>query len=181
MLEGTDAPVVTAAAVPGAAEPTLLWRRRATRIVDLADDTIFVSDVHGVTTQERGCPGAAVVSDDTALAIDDGQYAPSMGAEFAAAAEIALTTAQSYWDSCRLGDCLALAMNVGATIEQAKGIVMGAQRCGPEEAFKVLVATSQRENRKLGDVAAQIVSSVAEPGAPIRWGAVPPRRSWSIW
>jgi len=115
------------------------------------------------------------------LAIDDAQCAPSMGADFAAAAETALTTAQSYWDSCRLSDCLALAMNSSATIEQAKGIVMGAQRCGPDEAFKVLVATSQRENRKLGDVAAQVVSSAAEPDASIRLGSIPPRRLRSIW
>ena len=43
-------------------------------------------------------------------------------------------------------------MQSRAAIEQAKGILMAAQRCGPDRAFEILVRASQRENRKLRDI-----------------------------
>jgi hypothetical protein len=46
-------------------------------------------------------------------------------------------------------------------IEQAKGIVMAEQRCGPDEAFDLLRRASQRANVKLHVLAAQIVQKVA--------------------
>jgi len=46
-------------------------------------------------------------------------------------------------------------------IEQAKGIVMAQQRCGPEEAFDVLRRASQRTNVKLHVLAEQIVKVIA--------------------
>lgn len=46
-------------------------------------------------------------------------------------------------------------------IEQAKGIIMAQQRCGPEEAFDLLRRVSQRTNVKLYALAAQIVEHVA--------------------
>lgn len=49
-------------------------------------------------------------------------------------------------------------------IEQAKGIIMGQQRCGPEEAFGLLVRASQRANVKLNVLAAQIVQQTAASG-----------------
>ena len=52
---------------------------------------------------------------------------------------------------------LRKAMETRATIEQAKGILMAAEHCTPEEAFDVLVRASQRENRKLAVIAAGIV------------------------
>ena len=50
-------------------------------------------------------------------------------------------------------------------IEQAKGIVMAQQRCGPEEAFDLLRQASQRANLKLHVLAAQIVAHVSSPPA----------------
>jgi|SRR5215471_3122162 len=50
-------------------------------------------------------------------------------------------------------------------IEQAKGILMAQQRCGPEEAFNLLRRASQRANLKLHVLAAQIVAQVASPPA----------------
>src|SRR3954453_15304744 len=44
-----------------------------------------------------------------------------------------------------------------AAIEQAKGIIMHTVPCGPDAAFAVLVAQSQYENRKLHDIAEEIV------------------------
>jgi len=48
-----------------------------------------------------------------------------------------------------------------AVIEQAKGIVMAQQQCGPDEAFDLLRRVSQRTNIKLNLLAAQIVENVA--------------------
>ena len=59
-------------------------------------------------------------------------------------------------------------------IEQAKGIIMAEQRCGPEEAFGLLRRASQRANLKVHTLAAQIVAHVAHPqlrpapGPPLR-------------
>jgi AmiR/NasT family two-component response regulator len=50
-------------------------------------------------------------------------------------------------------------------IEQAKGILMAQQRCGPEEAFDLLRRASQRANVKVHVLAAQIVAHVASPSA----------------
>jgi AmiR/NasT family two-component response regulator len=45
-------------------------------------------------------------------------------------------------------------------IEQAKGIVMAQQECGPEEAFDLLRRASQRSNVKVHVLAEQIVKVV---------------------
>lgn len=48
-------------------------------------------------------------------------------------------------------------------VEQAKGILMAQQRCGPDEAFDLLRRASQRANVKVSDLAARIVEQVAAP------------------
>jgi hypothetical protein len=48
-------------------------------------------------------------------------------------------------------------------IEQAKGILMAQQRCGPDEAFDLLRRASQRANIKVSVLAAHIVEQVASP------------------
>ena len=85
---------------------------------------------------------------------------------FAAQAGIVLANARAYWDAHELSQQLTEAMASRATIEQAKGILMGAQHCGADEAFQMLVRASQRENRKLRDIADQIVNSVTQPRPP---------------
>ena len=46
-------------------------------------------------------------------------------------------------------------------IEQAKGIIMAQQRCGPEEAFDLLRQASQHTNVKVHVLAEQIVKAIA--------------------
>ena len=87
-----------------------------------------------------------------------------VGLQFAAYAAIVLANSQAYSDARQLGEDMAQAMKSRAAIEQAKGILMGAQRCSPDEAFQVLVRASQRENRKLRDIAEEVVARPA--GAP---------------
>jgi hypothetical protein len=62
-------------------------------------------------------------------------------------------------------------------IEQAKGIVMAQQRCGPDEAFELLRRASQRANVKVHVLAAQIVAHVASPAAEATVKPARPRSS----
>ena len=86
-----------------------------------------------------------------------------VGSQFATQAAIVLANAQAYWDAHQLSQDLATAMKSRATIEQAKGVLMGAQRCSADEAFQILVRASQRENRKLREVAEDLVNRVQQP------------------
>jgi GAF domain-containing protein len=86
-----------------------------------------------------------------------------LGMAFAGQAAIVLANAHAYWDAYQLGQDLNEAMKSRAAIEQAKGILMGAQRCTSDEAFQMLIRASQRENRKLREIADEIVARTAEP------------------
>ncbi len=89
-----------------------------------------------------------------------------VGSQFATQAAIVLANSQAYWDAHQLSQDLATAMKSRAMIEQAKGILMGAQRCSSDEAFQMLVRASQRENRKLREVAEDLVKRVEQPKPP---------------
>ena len=89
-----------------------------------------------------------------------------LGMQFATQAAIVLANAQAYWDAHQLSQDLATAMRSRAAIEQAKGILMGAQRCGSDEAFQILVRASQRENRKLREIAEELVNRVQQSLPP---------------
>ena len=52
------------------------------------------------------------------------------------------------------------AMASRATIEQAKGIIMAQRRCTAQEAFEVLRTTSSHANRKLRDLADEMVREI---------------------
>ncbi|MCU1369258.1 MAG: two-component system response regulator [Ilumatobacteraceae bacterium] len=51
-------------------------------------------------------------------------------------------------------------------IGMAKGVLMARSKLTPDEAFAMLCSASQRENVKLWEVAARIVSEHAPPVAP---------------
>jgi AmiR/NasT family two-component response regulator len=62
-------------------------------------------------------------------------------------------------------------------VEQAKGVVMAWQRCGPAEAFDLLLQASQRASVGVHVLAAQLVEHVASSRdggtvTPIALGAV---------
>jgi len=57
-----------------------------------------------------------------------------------------------------LVDNLQKALGSRAGIEQAKGIIMAVEHCTPDEAFDRLREISQRSNRKLVVVAADVVA-----------------------
>ncbi len=80
--------------------------------------------------------------------------------QFSSQAAIVVGNAAAYWDAHQLTLDLNAALRSRAVIEQAKGILMGAQRCTADEAFQLMVRASQRENVKLRDIAARIVANV---------------------
>jgi DNA-binding response OmpR family regulator len=61
---------------------------------------------------------------------------------------------------------LRKAMQTNRTTGTAVGIVMSRYELDPERAFKVLVRTSQQSNRKLHDIAAEVVRTGALPEVP---------------
>lgn len=56
-----------------------------------------------------------------------------------------------------LVDHLRAALESRPVIEQAKGVLMARERCTPEEAFEALRRASQRENRRVRDLARDLV------------------------
>jgi GAF domain-containing protein len=76
---------------------------------------------------------------------------------FAAYAGVALANMHLYEAQGKVAEQLQTAMASRAVIEQAKGILIGAPSCSPEDAFDLLVQLSQESNRKLRDVAQALV------------------------
>ena len=76
---------------------------------------------------------------------------------FASYAAVAVANMHLYEAQGRLAEQLQAAMTSRAVIEQAKGILMGQRHCTAQQAFDVLVRLSQETNRKLRDVAEQLV------------------------
>jgi GAF domain-containing protein len=93
---------------------------------------------------------------------------------FAGQAAIVLANAQAYWDERDLTTGLREAMAHRAVIEQAKGVLMGAQGCDADAAFALLVRASQRENVKLREVAKRVVHGAVARGAAGANGHEPP-------
>jgi GAF domain-containing protein len=81
---------------------------------------------------------------------------------FADQACIVLANAQVYWDARQLSENLGQAIETRETISQAVGILIAAGGRSPEEAFQILVNASQRENRKVRDIAEEIVARTVE-------------------
>lgn len=92
----------------------------------------------------------------TANAFDE--RAIEAGEAFAAYAAVAVGNADTFASTAETAEQLRSAMASRATIEQAKGILIAQSGLSPEEAFALLVRASQRENRKLRDLAADIVA-----------------------
>lgn len=77
-------------------------------------------------------------------------------------AAVAVMNASSYFSAAQLSEQLHTAMRSRATIEQAKGILIGQRRCSSDEAFAILTKLSQDTNRKLRDVCAALVAEYVQ-------------------
>ncbi len=68
-----------------------------------------------------------------------------------------------------LGECqdevddLRAALESRPVIDQAKGVLVARHGCTPDRAFEMLSRASQRENRKVRDLAADVVASEQGP------------------
>lgn len=98
------------------------------------------------------------------------RHVDAFAAQCAAALALALRQAQQERVQQQLGEAMASR----STIDQATGILMAQQRCTASKAFDLLRAASQHRNRKLRDVAADIIVNVTgqapEPPPQFRAG-----------
>src|SRR4051794_10057737 len=82
-----------------------------------------------------------------------------IGRSFAVQAGVVIAYARSYWNARQLSEHLETALLHRAEIEQAKGIIIATTGVTADEAFDMLVKQSQHENRKLREVALDLVNS----------------------
>ncbi|WP_298459005.1 GAF and ANTAR domain-containing protein [uncultured Cellulomonas sp.] len=78
---------------------------------------------------------------------------------FAAQAQVALALALRSTEQSDAVEQLHAAMQSRSVIDQALGILMARQQCTADEAFAVLRAGSQSRNRKIADIAAEIITA----------------------
>jgi GAF domain-containing protein len=143
------------------------------RVRDLSSDERFPS--YGPRAAERGALSALSMP----LAADGrtvgalnlysrqldafGREELALGELLAAHAALAVQAAVAYYSSRDLADQMQAAMGSRALIEQAKGVLVARERIAPDAAFQRLVALSQAANRKLRDIAADLVAEAAGP------------------
>ncbi|SHN47642.1 GAF and ANTAR domain-containing protein [Cryptosporangium aurantiacum] len=84
------------------------------------------------------------------------QFAEAYAAQCAAA----LTLALRHASQAQVEEQLNAALASRSVIDQALGILMGQQLCTPTRAFQLLREASQHRNRKLRDVAADVITRV---------------------
>ncbi|GAB7190114.1 GAF and ANTAR domain-containing protein [Kineococcus sp. NUM-3379] len=80
---------------------------------------------------------------------------------FASYASVCLANAALLDATAARAGQLQLAMRSRAVIDQAQGVLIAQLRCTPEEAFQHLAKLSQNTNRKLRDLAADVVEQAA--------------------
>jgi len=85
------------------------------------------------------------------------------GVILASLASFALSTARSHEDEERRADNLHAALTARGVIGQAQGILMERERITPDLAFDILRRASQHLNRKLRDVAQDLVDTGERP------------------
>jgi hypothetical protein len=89
----------------------------------------------------------------------------AVGEVFAARAAVTMANAAAYYRATELVGHLSLALDHRDVIAQAKGILMAKEGVSSDEAFDILRRASQRANRKLYDIATEIIGRHT-PGAP---------------
>jgi GAF domain-containing protein len=85
----------------------------------------------------------------------------ALGGMLASHAAVAVHGASLYYATRDLAGQLREAMASRAVIEQAKGVLMAREGLDAEAAFELLRRSSQHANRKLRDVAAELVASTS--------------------
>jgi GAF domain-containing protein len=89
----------------------------------------------------------------------------SAATRFAPYAGVAVSNMYAYQDARELADNLQIALDSRAVIDQAKGILMERHKLTADQAFQVLARLSMQGNRKLRDIAEELVTTGVLPGA----------------
>ncbi|MGR6320183.1 GAF and ANTAR domain-containing protein [Micromonospora soli] len=163
-----------------------LRRGRIVEVVDLAEDERWgryrehalrlgiVSSLSLPVTVGRETVGALNLYATHRAAFTD--TARRHAVAFTDQAAAALTVILRQADQALLHQQLTDAMASRSVIDQALGVLMGQQRCTAAEAFVLLRQASQHRNRKLRDVAVEIITQVTgRPPQPAP-EFVPPRQ-----
>jgi GAF domain-containing protein len=146
--------------------------QRVFRIDSTADDDVWpefslAAAEHGMRSTislPLGVRGNAIgalnlYSREPAAFSDDAEH---VGMLFAAQASVALANAQLYDSTYRMTQQLQEALVSRAVIDQAKGMLMQEYGIGGDEAFERLRKQSQQQNRKLRELAQEMVDRVPE-------------------
>jgi GAF domain-containing protein len=118
----------------------------------------------GMPTLHRTSGGLNIYGSGALGAFDP--HVRDAGIAFAGYAAVTLFNAALYAGAGEEVAQLQEALASRAGIEQAKGIIMGQRHCTADEAFRILVDASSRSNRKLRDVAQDIITDAVSTKAP---------------
>jgi hypothetical protein len=88
--------------------------------------------------------------------------AMEVGGRIAVQAALAIGASLAFWQTHSLVAHLEEALRSRPVIEQAKGIIMATEGCTADEAWDMLRRASQRENRKLRDLAVTFVENAVD-------------------
>ena len=92
---------------------------------------------------------------------DDGRAVASRFAPYAA---IAVGNLHAYRSARDMADNLQAALETRGVIDQAKGVLIERHKLTPDQAFQLLAQASMRTNRKLRDIADELVLTGELPG-----------------
>ncbi len=142
--------------------PSDRWPQLSRRAIELGLQSIWSLPL----THSGSCHGALTVYAASPEPWSD----PRSGATrvVAALAALEVANAEAAADLAHGNATLREALETRTVIGQAQGILMARQKIGAEDAFDILRRASQRTNRKLRDIAAEMVAGVASPPAPAR-------------
>lgn len=87
---------------------------------------------------------------------------------FADHAAVLLSNAMSFAASEETNRQLQTALETARTIGRAQGVLMARQNCCADDAFDMLRRASQRSNRKVREIAEEIIAPLEEPARPER-------------
>ena len=90
---------------------------------------------------------------------------------YTTAVETALRSHSMYLRAFKLTEQLRFAMQSRAVIDQAKGVLMAVHAIPAEEAFRLLVERSQRENVKLHTLAQRFIADLIGSSTPAEAGS----------
>ena len=119
-----------------------------------------ISAVHSAPLLVRGrALGALNVYADAPRSFDTAAQDLIVG--LAGVAAVGIAGALAHFDEITLTDHLRRALTTRGVIDQAIGIVVGARRCTPAQAFEILRGVSQTRNIRLHVVAEELVARTA--------------------